>query len=119
MYYILSLKWSVGDLFVWWQSNNSGYTSNLEKAGKYSREQVGEKPDYYDNGKDTLAVPCELVEKEAVRVVLNNGSTIEKWKIEKKCLEVKVIEKFDITHVSFNSDGSVGIGGKIKKTFNA
>lgn len=55
-YVILSLKWSRGPVLVWWQPHNSGYTPNLDDAGRYSAEEVAAKPDYYDNGESTLAI---------------------------------------------------------------
>lgn len=79
MYYILSLKWSKGVLFVWWRPDDNGYVSDLDKAGKYSRKQIDEQPDYYDNGDSTLAVPCELVDKKAMRAVLRDHGTVGEW----------------------------------------
>lgn len=39
MYYLLSLKWSKNkDQYVWWGPNGSGYYTDLNRAGKYSKE---------------------------------------------------------------------------------
>ena|SRR5688572_4093789 len=65
-FFILSLKWS-GQSFVlnWWCPNNNGYTHFLDKAGRYTRAQVEGNPNYYNDGKNTLAVPCNVVESKA------------------------------------------------------
>ena len=56
-YYILSLKHSPRDgLCVWWRPDNSGYTTKLEEAGRYTLEQIDAQRDYYDNNKTTRAV---------------------------------------------------------------
>ncbi len=71
-YYVLSLKWSKDrhdGLFVWWQTNNSGYTTVLKSAGRYTEEQITEKLWYYHNGESTLAIPCEAVEEASASVV--------------------------------------------------
>lgn len=58
LYLILSLKWSEGkDHLVWWQTDNSGYTPDIDKAGRYTAEQVSKQPSYYDNESTTRAVP--------------------------------------------------------------
>lgn len=71
-FYILSLPWTREDTLTWWSPNNSGYTSILEHAGRYSREQVTARPDYYNNGESTIAVPCSDVDAVAKRVVFGD-----------------------------------------------
>lgn len=68
-FYILSLKWTREDLATWWMSKNSGYTSRLDDAGRYSREHVETGRSTYDNGDSTIAIPCAKVDAAAVRVV--------------------------------------------------
>lgn len=68
-FYILSLKYSKGDNIVWWGPDDGGYTVVLDRAGKYSREQVEGHRSYYDDREDTLAVPCEIAEARTVRIV--------------------------------------------------
>lgn len=69
-YVILSLKWSRGPVLVWWQPKNSGYTPNLDDAGRYSAEEIAAKPDYYNNGESTLAILEHVALKQVRNVVL-------------------------------------------------
>ena len=68
-YYILSLTHNHPESLVFWRPNNSGYTYVLDLAGKYSHEQVINKNHYYNNGKDTKAIPCHLLDEFAVKMV--------------------------------------------------
>lgn len=70
-FYILSLKWtrSGEDCATWWGPDNSGYVLSLDNAGRYSEELVRSKPGYYDNRESTLAVPCEVADRHALRLV--------------------------------------------------
>jgi hypothetical protein len=55
---ILSIKWSGthrGEI-VWWRPNDEGYTTEIPKAGRYTAQQIAEQPDYYNNGRSTLAI---------------------------------------------------------------
>lgn len=57
LYLILSLKWSdTAEHLVWWCANNAGYTADIDKAGRYTAEQITENPGYYDNEDTTRAV---------------------------------------------------------------
>jgi hypothetical protein len=61
-YLILSLKWSDGlDKLNWWGPDNSGYAYCIDKAGRYTAEQIAAKPSYYDNNETTRAVPLDDV----------------------------------------------------------
>jgi|SRR6185436_2725340 len=70
-YYILSLRWTRTneECVTWWGHDNSGYVISLANAGRYSDERVRSMPGYYDNRENTVAVPCEVAEKHALRVV--------------------------------------------------
>lgn len=69
-YYVISLKWTVGsDYLVFWRANAAGYTVDIEQAGRYSQETITEQCGYYDDHKNTLAVPCEEIELLTWRVV--------------------------------------------------
>ena len=69
-YYIISLKWSVrSDHIVFWGPNNDGYTIDLDLAGKYTQEQIDNNRGFYDDGKATLAVPCNEIDLLVRRVV--------------------------------------------------
>lgn len=70
-FYLFSTKWTnpmngkkrKHDEFVkiWWGKNNSGYTYDLNEAGKYTREQLLDLESYYFCD-DIFPLPCQLVE---------------------------------------------------------
>jgi hypothetical protein len=70
-FYILSLKWtrSNEECATWWGPDNSGYVMSLDNAGRYGLERVAASRGYYDNRETTLAVPCDIADKHAIRVV--------------------------------------------------
>lgn len=56
---ILSIKWRGthrGEI-VWWRPEAQGYTTEIAKAGRFTAQQITESPDYYNNGRSTLAIP--------------------------------------------------------------
>lgn len=67
-YYLLSLKWSDRDHYVWWRPKNNGYTLNLKDAGIYTEEQINKEKNYYSNT-STMPVPVELVEQSKKQIV--------------------------------------------------
>lgn len=71
-FFVLSLRWTREDVVTWWAPNNSGYTSVLEQAGRYSRERIEQNPAYYNNDDLTIALPCATVEASAFRVVFRD-----------------------------------------------
>jgi hypothetical protein len=75
LYYIFSIKWTKpGDFMAtWWREDDSGYCHRLDWAGKYMQEQIDEKPDYYNDGYATVAIPCEEVDKRILHVVEAGG----------------------------------------------
>ena len=88
-YYVLSLRWTVGeDYITFWRPNNSGYTTDINQAGRYSQEAIINNPTYYDDCKTTLAVPCEEVEQWVWRVIHSDNL--------KKLLEPRGIKYQDI-----------------------
>lgn len=42
--------------------NDSGYAFRLHSAGRYTEQQVMERPDYYNDGDCNIAVPCDVIE---------------------------------------------------------
>lgn len=90
-FYIASLKHTRRDnaYITFWRPDNCGYAWPLPWSGKYADERVLLDQDYYNNGYDTIAVPCEMVDALAVPpvsgtvdndagpVVLNNRTN---WK---------------------------------------
>lgn len=79
-FYILDVEESQrSDECLWWRPKNSGYTCCLETAGRYSLDEVRARQSYYDNGEQTIAVPCEAVDKHAVRVVPATMQTLNEF----------------------------------------
>ncbi len=73
-YIIISLKHS-RDRFCYWMPNDSGYTENPFQAGRYPESIVRKRPDYYNNGTSTLAVPADRMERLAP-FITRTSSTI-------------------------------------------
>lgn len=67
-YYIVSLKYPSHPLTLW-GPDNQGYTWWLEHAGRYSHSRVMEDLDYYNDGENTMAVPCEVIDEHKKTVV--------------------------------------------------
>jgi hypothetical protein len=74
-FFILSLRWTRGDVLTWWAPDNCGYVTAIDQAGRYPRVQIEANLAYYNNGETALAIPCAAVEAEAVRVV--RGARLE------------------------------------------
>lgn len=51
-----------------WGANNAGYRARIETAGRYSESQIKGNLDYYNDGINTLAVPCDIVDHLAIPV---------------------------------------------------
>lgn len=75
-FYILSLKHSAkhDDYITLWRPNDSGYTIYLPYAGKYTDREINARPDYYNNGRTTVAVPCSEVDALGVEAMLADCS---------------------------------------------
>lgn len=56
-YFIISPEKSTSAEVVFWRPNNSGYTTCPFAAGTYTKEQIQENPNYYNNGLSSLAIP--------------------------------------------------------------
>lgn len=54
-FYILSLKWSKGDMLTWYRANACGYTVFLDDAGIYTEEEARR----HSHDRATIAVPVE------------------------------------------------------------
>lgn len=72
-FYILSLKHTHerDDYITLWRANDCGYTVYLPYAGKYTIREIEESPDYYNNGRTTVAVPCSEVDALGVEAALS------------------------------------------------
>lgn len=64
MFYIISIKWTVGEQLCFWRPNAQGYTNSLDEAGKYPKSKVYANERYYNNGYGSLAVPCETIHEK-------------------------------------------------------
>jgi hypothetical protein len=70
VYHIFSLKHSPwGNEAVWWRPDDDGYTSHIDQAGVYREELINARPEYYNNGTDTIAIPVEEVSLISHRAV--------------------------------------------------
>jgi hypothetical protein len=81
-YLILSLKWSpdkASGFAVWWGPNSHGYFTDMDKAGRYTQEQIDERPGYYDNGVSTLAIPEQTVLEQSLCVRVAQYQRSTKW----------------------------------------
>jgi hypothetical protein len=56
-YIIISLKHGTGVKPCFWKANDAGYTNYPFNAGIYDEEQVKARPDYYNNGYGSVAIP--------------------------------------------------------------
>ena len=76
-YYLLSLKWSKGaDEYTWWGPNNSGYCTDINKAGVYSEEEINSRRLYYCN-KGVMPIPVDLVQQAEKKTVVT--ATVENF----------------------------------------
>lgn len=87
-YYVLSLKHSPGHRghALWWGPSDSGYTEDLCEAGRYTREQIEERPHYYNDGEETLAVREDIAinESRVLRLVGWGGPSWWRERITKR-----------------------------------
>ncbi len=67
-YIIISLKHSTKENTMFWRANCLGYTSSMLNAGKYCREIVEGRLEYYNDGLNCMAVPCTLEALETLGV---------------------------------------------------
>lgn len=63
-YFVLSVNHTTREsrFILLWNPNNAGYCNRLHVAGIYTEEQVRKNLHYYNNGCDTISVPCEVLE---------------------------------------------------------
>lgn len=73
-YYIINLEYSKTEdkLITFWRKDCRGYCWQIDWAGKYPESVVMANKEYYNNGTDTLAVPCDEVEEALKKVLFNN-----------------------------------------------
>jgi len=71
-YYIVTKAHSAiwpGGVLLFWAANRCGYSTFLEAAGRYSEEEARDICHCRGGEQMDFPVPCDLVEKEAIRVV--------------------------------------------------
>lgn len=56
-YIIISLKHGTGKQPMFWRANSAGYCYSPFAAGHYDEETIKANPGYYNNGKDSIAIP--------------------------------------------------------------
>lgn len=66
--YIVSLKHTKRrDRYITiWRSDDAGYCYPLVWAGKYQKDDVLERPGYYNSGCSNVAVPCHVLDCIAI-----------------------------------------------------
>ena len=65
-YIILSLKHSEGKQPCFWKPDNAGYTIFPWAAGIYAEDKVRDRPNYYNDGVNTLAIPISTTGLESI-----------------------------------------------------
>jgi hypothetical protein len=70
-YYVLTVKDNPykAQLLYWFAPGANGYVSSLRDAGTFSETELRRLPDYYDNGRNTMAIPMEVAERFVLPVV--------------------------------------------------
>lgn len=66
LYYIWSGGYS-GDALIWWGKDSRGYTSNLDNAGKYTKDEA--KRICSNSDRREMAFPVEYIDGNAHRAV--------------------------------------------------
>lgn len=63
-YFILSVHHCAREknFIEFFRPNDSGYALRLHAAGRYTEQQVMERPNYYNDGNCNIAVPCDVIE---------------------------------------------------------
>lgn len=79
-YIIISLSHGTGKSPVFWRANAAGYTNSPFAAGIYTEEQVKARPDYYNDGLSTVAIPLTEQAMEAISFTCSfNEKAVEKF----------------------------------------
>ncbi|HHQ6553252.1 TPA: hypothetical protein ACSTJZ_003146 [Serratia fonticola] len=81
-----------------WAANDAGYRGRLETAGRYTESQIRKCLHYYNNGCDTVAVPCDVAQSLSFSIQPgffddDNGSWLPNNRATWKELLANVIEK--------------------------
>ncbi|MDO8640450.1 MAG: hypothetical protein Q7R33_02810 [Nitrosarchaeum sp.] len=78
-FFILSLKWTnqKDKFFTFWQEHCSGYCYRKTQIGIYPEKDIDQHPDYFNNKKDTLAIPTELIEAFWIKMKNKHNDEID------------------------------------------
>lgn len=90
---ILSLKWQNDQVLNWWRADAKGYTLRIEEAGRYSADQIAANLDYYNDGKNTLAIAEDIAMAESFKMVHNFSTLVVKMKEQTAARNPFVIRK--------------------------
>lgn len=66
-FYLLSTNRQIGDVLLWWGPDRSGYTTVLDRAGRYSEAQA--RSIAKGHAADVVAIPCHEADARAIRTV--------------------------------------------------
>jgi hypothetical protein len=67
-YIIVSLKHSTKELTMFWRANCLGYTCSMLNAGKYDKATIEGHMMYYNDGLNSMAVPCTQAALETLGI---------------------------------------------------
>jgi len=76
LYYIWEGSY-IGDAMLWWGKNRCGYTADLDKAGKYTKEEAEEITNCRDSDSAFL---CSRIDKSVAVIKIVDAQYINKSK---------------------------------------
>lgn len=69
-YYIVSLKKKHRVCLTFWEYSCAGYTTDISKAGIYDQNTINDNKHRMNNGKDSIAIPCE----DFIKIICPDGN---------------------------------------------
>lgn len=63
-YFVLSIGHTQrsSPYIILWAPDDAGYRGRIESAGRYTESRINSNLSYYNNGCDTIAVPCDVLD---------------------------------------------------------
>jgi len=82
LYYIQDSRGFHHNALIWWGIDGGGYTSDIQRAGKYGREEAAR----IVNGRDSdIAWPCDYIDKnEKSKKIIIDGQSLDYAKRKKR-----------------------------------